>query len=100
MKRLFCVLTAIAVCVLAPVGAADVPGQLHRIPASDQVPYEPGETVFSRVCSFHMPENALAFPRPEIEDVMASIPRERPRVYLTPNRLRRFEVKRTAVTSA
>lgn len=49
-----------------------------------------GETVFSRARSFTVTQRARIFPRPRIEDVLKRIPRERPRVYVTPTRLARI----------
>ncbi|MFQ6096607.1 MAG: DUF4962 domain-containing protein [Armatimonadota bacterium] len=46
-----------------------------------------GQVVYSKTRTFHVPPDARAYPRPRIEDVVARIPRTRPRLYFNPDRI-------------
>ena len=46
-----------------------------------------GVTAFSRARRFEIPADAVAFPRPPIEDVLQKVPQTRPRLYFTPEKV-------------
>ncbi|MFQ5809729.1 MAG: DUF4962 domain-containing protein, partial [Armatimonadota bacterium] len=76
----------VPICAYAPHDSLE-PGEWHwryGFEAGD------GEAAFSRTRSFTVAEDARAFPRPRIDDVLERIPRDRPRVYLPPERLARI----------
>ncbi|MEW6356221.1 MAG: DUF4962 domain-containing protein [Planctomycetota bacterium] len=53
-----------------------------------------GDIIVGKTRSFEIPEDAVAYPRPVVEDVMKRIPKDHPRVYLFGDRLKKVRAER------